>query len=277
MLPCVALLTTLSPRWKAVWTEGTDYGIRALLEFEARRPRFPRPPGRCSNSPYWWRPPGKPVNLRPGGDLNHLWQRFLLAASLLVGLAVGVAVTVFGYSNLTSVDIHWSVLHVSGVPLWAAVVVPIALFLVAGTVYHWMNGLHHFTEHMRHRRRVHELEAEVARLRAHLDQVLEMPHQDAVEVRGRKAAKASLPAAEVAAADEAMSGLEASSDEAWTAGIEPAVGESPESRIAAGKQTGDRRKRVRLVMDPEPKSASEAAPVNTNGADSGSKLPAQDA
>jgi hypothetical protein len=38
-----------------------------------------------------------------------------------------------------------------------------------------MDGLHHFSEHMRHRHRVHELEAEVATLRSHLDQVLEMP------------------------------------------------------------------------------------------------------
>ncbi len=209
--------------------------------------------------------------------MNHLWQRFLLASSLLVGLAIGVAATVFGYSNLVAVDIHWSVFHLNGVPLWAVAVVPIALILIAGTVYHWMDGLHHFTEHMRHRRRVHELEAEVARLRAHLDQVLEMPHQDAVEVRGRKAAKASLPAADVAAADEAMSGLEASSDEAGTTGTEPVVAESSESKIAAGKQAGERRRRARLLMDPEPKPAGESVPAHTNGADSESKLPAQDA
>jgi hypothetical protein len=110
-------------------------------------------------------------------DLSHLWQRFLLASSLLVGLVIGVAATVFGYSNVTTVNVRWSMLHVDGVPLWTVAVVPLALVLVAGTLYHWMDGLHHFTEHMRHRRRVHELEAEVASLRAHLDQVLEMPDQ----------------------------------------------------------------------------------------------------
>jgi hypothetical protein len=51
----------------------------------------------------------------------------------------------------------------------------LVIVLVAGTVYHWFNSLHHFTEHMRHRRRVHELEAELTSLRAHLDQLLEMP------------------------------------------------------------------------------------------------------
>ncbi|HEY4887743.1 MAG TPA: hypothetical protein VIJ58_04085 [Candidatus Dormibacteraeota bacterium] len=110
-------------------------------------------------------------------DLSHLWQRFLLASSLLVGLAIGAAATVFGYSNLATVNIRWSVFHIDGVPLWTVAVVPLALVIVAGTLYHWMDGLHHFTEHMRHRRRVHELEAEVASLRAHMDQVLEMPDQ----------------------------------------------------------------------------------------------------
>ena len=108
-------------------------------------------------------------------DLSHLWQRFLLASALVVGLAIGAAATVFGYSNLATVDVRWSVFHINGAPLWTVAVVPLALVLVAGTVYHWMDGLHHFTEHMRHRRRVHELEAEIATLRAHLDHMLEMP------------------------------------------------------------------------------------------------------
>ena len=126
-------------------------------------------------------------------DLNHLWQRFLLASSLLVGLAIGAAVTVFGYSNLGSVNVRWSVFHIEGVPLWTVAVVPLALFLVAGTLYHWMDGLHHFTEHMRHRRRVHELEAEVASLRAHLDQVLEMPEHSTSKLPAKRAVAASLP------------------------------------------------------------------------------------
>lgn len=134
-------------------------------------------------------------------DLNHLWQRFLLASSLLVGLAIGAAVTVFGYSNLGSVNIRWSVFHIDGVPLWTVAVVPLALFLVAGTLYHWMDGLHHFTEHMRHRRRVHELEAEVASLRAHLDQVLEMPDHSTSKLPAKRAVAASLPDADEAMAE----------------------------------------------------------------------------
>ena len=133
--------------------------------------------------------------------MNHLWQRFLLASSLVVGLLIGVGVTVFGYSNLARVDVNWSVFHVSGVPLWAVAVVPLALFLIAGTLYHWADGLHHFSEHMRHRRRVHELEAEVTELRAHLDTMLEMPDHSATRSVERKEPTKSLPPAEELPAD----------------------------------------------------------------------------
>jgi len=137
--------------------------------------------------------------------LNHLWQRFLLASSLVVGLLIGVATTVFGYSNLTTVDVHWSVFHINGIPLWTVAVVPLALVLIAGTLYHWMDGLHHFTEHMRHRRRVHELEAEVASLRAHLDQLLEMPDHSTSRLPEKIVTTASLPAPGNGAADVSSS------------------------------------------------------------------------
>jgi hypothetical protein len=126
-------------------------------------------------------------------DLSHLWQRFMLASALVVGLAIGVAGTVFGYSNLASVNVHWSVFHVDGVPLWTIAVVPLAVVLVAGTVYHWMDGLHHFSEHMRHRRRVHELEAEVSSLRAHLDHVLEMPDHSTTRLPSKPVTAEPLP------------------------------------------------------------------------------------
>ncbi|HKV87394.1 MAG TPA: hypothetical protein VJT78_05305 [Candidatus Dormibacteraeota bacterium] len=126
-------------------------------------------------------------------DLSHLWQRFLLASSLLFGLLIGVVVTVFGYSNLGSVDVHWSIFHLNGVPLWTVPVVPMAVVLVAGTLYHWFNSLHHFTEHMRHRRRVHELEAEVATLRGHLDHVLEMPGEPTSRLPARPSIEETTP------------------------------------------------------------------------------------
>ena len=171
-------------------------------------------------------------------NLNHLWQRFLLTSSLLIGLAIGVAATVFGYSNLGSVDVHWSVFHINGVPLWTVTVVPLALALIAGTLYHWMDGLHHFTEHMHHRRRVHELEAEVASLRAHLDQVLEMPDHSGKAVKSP--ARVSLSEADGMAPE--LAPLE-----------EPAAMTALPEPQAQGKGGGDRKKRAKLFAAPEPK------------------------
>jgi uncharacterized integral membrane protein len=113
-------------------------------------------------------------------NLSHLWQRLLRATALVFGLAVGVAVTVFAYSNTATVNVGWATLHLSSVPLWTVAVVPLVIVLAAGAVYHWANNLHHFTEHMKHRRRVKELEAELASLKSHLDTALEMPDHDEV-------------------------------------------------------------------------------------------------
>ncbi len=175
-------------------------------------------------------------------DLQHLWQRFLLAAALIAGLALGIGATVFGYSNLNTVDLRWSVLHLNGVPLWAVVIVPITLILITGTVFHWLDSLHHFTEHMRHRHRVHELEAEVSRLRAHLDQVLEMPRGEALKAEDKK----SLPAAELVTTDAEMSGLEG------------APAPEPETKPA---EKAAKSKRAKLLPEP-----LEAAASTDNGA-----------
>ncbi len=99
----------------------------------------------------------------------------MLASALVFGLALGVAATIFGYSNTGTVDIGFSVVHLRGIPLWTVAIVPLVVVLAAGTLYHWWNGLHHFSEHMRHRRRVRELESEVASLKSRLDELLEMP------------------------------------------------------------------------------------------------------
>ena len=173
--------------------------------------------------------------------MNHLWQRFLLAFSLVVGLLIGVGATVFGYSNLARVDVNWSIVHIHGVPLWAVAVVPLALFLIAGTLYHWADGLHHFSEHMRHRRRVHELEAEVAELRAHLDTMLEMPDHSAARSTQRKEPTKSLPAAEELPVD--FDPLEAE-----PLPEEPTVPPAPSLENGAKKS---RSQRKRAVLDKE--------------------------
>jgi hypothetical protein len=187
--------------------------------------------------------------------LNQIWQRFLLTSSLLVGFAIGVAATVFGYSNLASVDVHWSVFHIDGAPLWTVVLVPVALTIAAGALYHWIDGLHHFTEHMRHRHRVRELEAELGALRAHLDQVLEMPDHSGLQTK--TATKASLPSPEE----------EAPQPVAVETAPTPAAAQ-PE--VEATDRKPERRKRVRLTVEAKP--AAEQA----NGSDATvSDLPAK--
>lgn len=175
--------------------------------------------------------------------MSHLWQRFLMASALVFGLLLGVAATVFGYSNNSAVDIRWAIFHAEGVPLWTVTIVPLAIVLVAGTIYHWFNTFHHFTEHMRHRRRVHELEAEVATLREHLDHVLEMPDQSS----------SRLPAKHV-------------TSEVTTAEPEPAVQAAlPEPAGSNGDARAQRkagaRKRVTLTTASEPETAVTSEPA----------------
>lgn len=175
--------------------------------------------------------------------MSHLWQRFLMASALVFGLLLGVAATVFGYSNNSAVDIRWAIFHVDRVPLWTVTIVPLAVVLVAGTIYHWFNSLHHFTEHMRHRRRVHELEVELATLREHLDHVLEMPDQSSSQ----------LPAKHITA-------------EVTTAEPAPALQAAlPEPAASNGDSRAHRRtavrKRVTLTTASEPEAAVTTEPA----------------
>ena len=188
-------------------------------------------------------------------DLSHLWQRFLLASALVVGLAIGAAATIFGYSNLATVDVHWSVLHINGIPLWTVAVIPLAIVLLAGTLYHWMDGLHHFSEHMRHRRRVHELEAEVSSLRAHLDHVLEMPDHSTSKIPSRPVTTEPLPPAhetEAPALPEPAASATATGEDL------PANGTKSTSQKPA------RTKRAAISLDADA-AISSPTPLTTNG------------
>ena len=176
-------------------------------------------------------------------DLSHLWQRFLIASALIFGLLIGVAATVFGYSNTATVTVGWSVYRIQGIPLWTVAIVPVVVVLVAGTLYHWWNGLHHFTEHMRHRRRVHELEAELTSMRAHMDQLLEMPDH-----------AASKGAAKPAAIDTSPTLAEP----AKTTAVEtPALPEAPASNgVDKTPKKNGSRKRVSITTESEPEPAA---------------------
>jgi hypothetical protein len=199
-------------------------------------------------------------------DLSHLWQRFLLASSLVVGLAIGAAATVFGYSNLGSVNVRWSILHIDGVPLWTVAVVPLALVLIAGTIYHWVDGLHHFTEHMRHRRRVHELEVEVASLRAHLDQVLDMPDHSTSRLPAKPIVAATLP-------DESIAELGPAEIAALP---EPAAADAAPANGSPKVVHRRSRKRASLASAAETAAATPApAEPAANGAPAEKEVPAE--
>jgi uncharacterized integral membrane protein len=157
--------------------------------------------------------------------LSHLWQRFVLATALVFGLLLGVGATIFGYSNTATVGIGFAGLHLNAVPLWTVAIVPLVLALVAGTLYHWWNSLHHFTEHMRHRRRVRELEGEVSTLRAHLDQLLEMPGGTQTKPVSKPAVEAALPVEMSPEPARATNGEE-------PAPVKAAVAEEPEPKPA---------------------------------------------
>ena len=194
--------------------------------------------------------------------MNHLWQRFLLTSSLLVGLAIGAAATIFGYSNLNPVDLHFSVVRISGIPLWAVVLVPVVLTVAAGTLYHWLDSLHHFTEHMRHRSRVKELEAELASLKARLDQVLEMPDVGAAPA---KDGKKKLPLPE---ADDAMAGLGSAEPLPATVSVEEpkpnGEGAKAKSRKKVTVPAIDSEPEPELLT--EPKAETETDAPTTSGA-----------
>jgi hypothetical protein len=85
-------------------------------------------------------------------------------------------------------------------------IVPLVVVLVAGTLYHWYNSFHHFTQHMRHRHRVHELEAELATVRAHLDQLLEMPDTSSTKLPPKTVMVESAPEQLAPALPEAANG-----------------------------------------------------------------------
>jgi hypothetical protein len=185
-------------------------------------------------------------------DLSHLWQRFLLASALVVGLAIGAVATIFGYSNLATVSVHWSVFHIDGIPLWTVAVIPLAVVLLAGTLYHWMDGLHHFSEHMRHRRRVHELEAEVTSLRAHLDHVLEMPDHSTSGLPSKPITAKPTPPIQEAEAPALPE----------PAAAAPAGAEPPNGTKTVPQRT-PRTKRATISLDAD--AAPAGAPVATNG------------
>jgi hypothetical protein len=124
-------------------------------------------------------------------ELAMRWHRLLRALAFLAGIAVGLGGAIFIFSNVTPVEVHWRVPSaggyvlnwtLNGVSVWLIALAPLVIGVAAGYLYHLPARMHHFSEHMRHRSRVHELEHELKELKSSLDTVLMMPEDGTTPV-----------------------------------------------------------------------------------------------
>jgi len=119
------------------------------------------------------------------------WHRLLRALAFLAGIAVGLGGAIFIFSNVSPVEVHWRIPSaggyvlnwtLNGVSIWLIATLPLVIGVAAGYLYHLPARMHHFSEHMRHRSRVHELEHELRELKSSLDKVLMMPEDGTTPV-----------------------------------------------------------------------------------------------
>jgi uncharacterized integral membrane protein len=115
----------------------------------------------------------------PPRTMSYLWQRFIHFLIAVIFLTFGIGLTVFVYSNTTSVNIDWWQFHFTNVPLGMVALIPLLVGVVLGYLYHVPSGLHDFTQSMRKGRRIGELEHEIKELQRQLDRVLGMPDDSA--------------------------------------------------------------------------------------------------
>ena len=115
----------------------------------------------------------------PPRTMSYLWQRFIHFLIAVIFLTFGIGLTVFVYSNTTSVNIDWWQFHFTNVPLGMVALVPLLIGVVLGYLYHVPSGLHDFTQSMRKSRHIGELEHQIKELQQQLDRVLGMPDDTA--------------------------------------------------------------------------------------------------
>ena len=107
--------------------------------------------------------------------MSYLWQRFIHFLIFVIAVAIGIGLTVFVYSNTTSVNLDWWQLHMTNVPLGMVALVPLLIGVILGYLYHVPSGLHDFSQSMRKSRHIHELEQRNKALQHQLDSLLAMP------------------------------------------------------------------------------------------------------
>ncbi len=107
--------------------------------------------------------------------MSYLWQRFIHFLIFVIAVAIGIGLTVFVYSNTTSVNLDWWQLHMTNVPLGMVALVPLLIGVILGYLYHVPSGLHDFSQSVRKSHRIHELERQNKELQHQLDRLLAMP------------------------------------------------------------------------------------------------------
>jgi uncharacterized integral membrane protein len=130
--------------------------------------------------------------------MSYVWQRFIHFVIAVLFLTFGIGLTVFVYSNTTSVNIDWWQFHLTNVPLGMVALVPLLVGVVLGYLYHVPSGLHDFTQSMKKGRRINELEHENKDLQHKLDRLLALP-DDSAPARAPVAAAVAMPMAPVTA------------------------------------------------------------------------------
>src|ERR687888_563264 len=135
-----------------------------------------------------------------------MWHRFLRQVAFWAGFASCALIVAVIYSNPTTVTLIFWRWRLTDVNLGLVAVTPLLIGVAVGYLYHLPARLHHVSEHMRHRRRVHELEHELKDLRKGMDQVLDMSGDAAAPALEARPLPA-LEAPKNGGKDEAMAGL----------------------------------------------------------------------
>ena len=104
-----------------------------------------------------------------------MWHRFLRQVAFWVGFATCGLIVALIYYNSGTVTLTFWRWELRDVNLGFVAVAPLVVGVALGYLYHLPARLHHVSEHMRHRRRVHDLERQLKDLQKGFDQVTEMP------------------------------------------------------------------------------------------------------
>jgi len=121
-------------------------------------------------------------------------HRFLRLSAFLAGLLVGGLSVLFAFDNQGRTALAVGGWTFAAIPLWAVAIVPLVVGIAAGYLYHAPARMHHFTEHMKHRSLVHELQKDKEELSRSLDRLLAMPNDDTPALAAAAAARDVTPA-----------------------------------------------------------------------------------